>query len=309
MKLYCVLATIVLTRPTPDLIEMLTPKVPNFFSRPRLPLDSLSSQYAVFMQFSTAVYCPSTVTTKQWDCGVRCQGELEGTVIDESIQDSDTQAAAFVATLPSKKIIAAVFRGTQSVQSFIKDIQFLKTPPDFTVPDIEVGNARIHSGFQSSYLNIRTQTQSSIQKLAKLYPDYEIVFTGHSLGGAMASIAAVDFHVQTKGIYDDRISVITFGQPRVGNEAWANYYDSLPFSSRIFRVVKDADPIAQLPPRFTFYVHGGKQYEINSKNQTFPCEVSGPASESIKCDNSLVSQNFLQHITGYYGWFTYPWFC
>ena len=297
-----------LALPTPESSILKTPPVTSFFSRPRLPFDTLSSQYAFYMQFSTAVYCPSTVTSKNWDCGPRCQGELQDTVIDESIQDSKTQTAAFVATHLGKKQIVAVFRGTQSVQSFIKDIQIIKTRPDFIVPELP-SNVRIHGGFNHAYSTIKTQTRQSVLKLANQYPDYEIVFTGHSLGGAMATLAAVDFHIQTGGVYDDRVSVITFGQPRIGNKDWALYVNSLPFSGKIFRIVKDADPVAQLPPRLLQYVHGGQQYEINNQNQTFPCETSGPASESTKCDNMLFTQNFLQHITGYYGWFTYPWFC
>ena len=291
-------------------MKMKKPTSPAFFSRRRFPLDRLSTQYEVYMQYSTAVYCPTTVTSKSWNCGPRCEGDLIGTVIEESIQDSDTQAAAFVATHHGRKTIVAVFRGTQSVQSFIQDIQILTTPPEFELPFIaKPSNIRVHYGFHSSYMNIRLETQGPLQALAKRYPDYEIVFTGHSLGGAMASLASVDFHSMTNGLYDDRISLITFGQPRIGNKAWAQFFDGLSFSSRAVRIVKDADPIAQLPPRFTGYVHGGRQYEINHRNQTVPCETTGPGGESRQCNDLLINQNFIAHITGYYGWWTYPWFC
>ena len=46
------------------------------------------------------------------------------------------------------------------------------------------------------------------------YPEYEVIFTGHSLGGAVANLAAFDFanarHYRSFRLY-------TFGQPRVGD--------------------------------------------------------------------------------------------
>ncbi len=48
----------------------------------------------------------------------------------------------------------------------------------------------------------------------------KIIVTGHSLGGSLAILAAADLH-KTHGKIDQ---VYTFGQPRVGNAAFASYY-------------------------------------------------------------------------------------
>ena len=48
----------------------------------------------------------------------------------------------------------------------------------------------------------------------KNYPDYAVVFTGHSLGGALANLFAINFRQKYPG---KEVKLYTFGQPRVGN--------------------------------------------------------------------------------------------
>ena len=54
--------------------------------------------------------------------------------------------------------------------------------------------------------------------------DYEIWVTGHSLGGAIASIAGAAILAELK-VENERIKVITFGQPRTGDREYAAAYD------------------------------------------------------------------------------------
>jgi hypothetical protein len=294
-----------------------TPSSPTFYIAPQRPYTGLSQQFAVYMQYSTAAYCPSTVTSKNWACGARCQGETTGTIVDAAVQYSRLQSAGFVAYHPGRREIIVAFRGTQSIQSALQDIQLWKSEPDFEPVDwkkIFVASnfpprLKIHSGFEDAYAYIRNEIQGSVARLAEQFRDYKIIFTGHSLGGAMTEIAAADFHILTNGRYSDRVSVTTFGQPRVGNPEWASYLQSLPFARRFTRVVADKDPVAQLPPTFLNYQFAGYQYEINRSNETVACATSGPNGETEQCSDSVLSLNILQHITGYYGWWTYPWFC
>uniref|UniRef100_A0A1I7XI68 Peptidase A1 domain-containing protein n=1 Tax=Heterorhabditis bacteriophora TaxID=37862 RepID=A0A1I7XI68_HETBA len=65
------------------------------------------------------------------------------------------------------------------------------------------------------------------------YKDYNIMFTGHSLGGALASLAAART-VRQGYRQGNQIKIITFGQPRVGDLN--------------FRVVFRRDIVPHLPP-------------------------------------------------------------
>ena len=84
-------------------------------------------------------------------------------------------------------------------------------------------------------------------------PSYELWVTGHSLGAAMASIGAAT--ISKYGYLPvEKIKLITFGQPRVGNDSYAAAVDKLiPYS---VRVVHDHDLVAHLPPEGMLgYVH------------------------------------------------------
>ena len=63
---------------------------------------------------------------------------------------------------------------------------------------------------------------TEVDRLSKLYNTLQVKTTGHSLGAAIANLAAMDF---VRAGYD--VSLYNFGQPRVGNKAYAVYTGAL----------------------------------------------------------------------------------
>uniref|UniRef100_A0A915NX08 Fungal lipase-like domain-containing protein n=1 Tax=Meloidogyne floridensis TaxID=298350 RepID=A0A915NX08_9BILA len=59
-----------------------------------------------------------------------------------------------------------------------------------------------------------------IHYLLRQHKHYEVWITGHSLGGALAAIAAAKL-IQSKEIGPDKIKLVTFGQPRTGDSGFA----------------------------------------------------------------------------------------
>ena len=92
--------------------------------------------------------------------------------------------------------------------------------------------------------------------LQKAYPNYKILTTGHSLGGALASIAAGTI-ADNKYASPNNIMMITFGQPRVGDSKYAASMNKLvPYT---FRVINGRDPVVLVPPMKYGYHHHGKE--------------------------------------------------
>ena len=71
-------------------------------------------------------------------------------------------------------------------------------------------DCQVHTGFKKCFDRTANSTKLAVLHLHKSYPDFEIVVTGHSLGGAISNLMAVSL-VQS-GL---NISHYSFGSPRV----------------------------------------------------------------------------------------------
>ena len=99
-----------------------------------------------------------------------------------------------------------------------------------------------------------TNNNKITNKLPEGPPIKHVVFSGHSLGGALATLAAVQFAKQYPDIV---VSCVTFGSPRVGNGSFAQMFNKCCAGS--FRFVNEDDPVPMgpTPIRFT-HVKGGQ---------------------------------------------------
>jgi len=151
--------------------------------------------------------------------------------------DDKTHTYGF-AGFNSREIVVS-FRGSQDLINWIYNLRFPKTAPYDDIP-----NARVHKGFYQCYESVQTELRPAIAALVQAHPDLPIVVTGHSLGGAIAVICAVDLdlHVVQGKI---PISVWTYGAPRVGNAEFSDFYDT--HTDVSWRTVNQNDIVPHLP--------------------------------------------------------------
>ncbi|CAK5110062.1 unnamed protein product [Meloidogyne enterolobii] len=64
----------------------------------------------------------------------------------------------------------------------------------------------------------------TIVDLLRKHRGYELWITGHSLGGSLAALAAAKL-VHIKAIPQDKVKLVTFGQPRTGDSGFAAAMD------------------------------------------------------------------------------------
>lgn len=83
----------------------------------------------------------------------------------------------------------------------------------------------MHSGFLTVWeLAFKSIVLTQMEELMKSHGEMKPVYvTGHSLGGALAQIAALSL---TRQFPRSEISVFSFGSPRIGNKACADYLNS-----------------------------------------------------------------------------------
>lgn len=124
----------------------------------------------------------------------------------------------------SKKQIVVCFRGTENLFDIHKDLTLRQVP----YPFVERAG-KIHQGFTEMYQGtIRSQLFRTLRTLSS---KKQLILCGHSMGGAIATIAAMDLACNTKFAHPH---LYTFGSPRVGNAAFVHLFNqTIPNSYRI----------------------------------------------------------------------------
>ncbi len=122
------------------------------------------------------------------------------------------------------------------------------------------GFGQVHAGFQDVYELVRANIAANLATAAAGCD--QILITGHSLGAALAVLAAPDIaRNMPPNTVEPRL--ITFAGPRVGVSDFAAKFNALIESC--YRVVNFLDVVPYLPP--TPYVHVGAQISVDSGGQ------------------------------------------
>jgi triacylglycerol lipase len=160
----------------------------------------------------------------------------------ETISIADTEAMV----AETDKFVVVAFRGTSSRAHLKTDIQ-----ARLNVARVAVDGrcVRVHAGFYAAFSKI----ESKLREVLTARDEAKAVYlTGHSLGGALALVAAAAFGGNDK--LGDRIAAVyTFGAPRVGGADFPNLV-----KAPHYRVVNSGDVVPLVPPNWlTGYVHTG----------------------------------------------------
>jgi triacylglycerol lipase len=127
-----------------------------------------------------------------------------------------------------KDFVIVAFRGTQPGQW--KDIL-----ADANIVLVPWPTGMVHLGFKKAFDVIRPQLDPILDRLV---PGRTLWLCGHSLGAALATLAA-DHYAATRG-------VCTLGSPRIGDPAFAHAFDTK-LSGKTLRYINDHDVVTHVP--------------------------------------------------------------
>jgi hypothetical protein len=261
-------------------------------------------------KFAVVPECKQIFEQKTFGCGERCNGAANGTTLFAPVVGKEGFSSALVLVNEQLKTIFVSYRSSDGWDNWVTDafIWFTKIdwantkgdsqePLKFSPKSIPK-DARIHAGLKQTYVLLRKDIIEATEKAAKLYPSFKIVFSGLSLGAAMAMAGAVDFYDQ-RG-FGDRIYVYTYGMARIGNQAWRDHVEKLPFANRIYRINSYGDPVSYLPPKWLGYRHVGRQYNFKDFGPIAECSRDS-IGESTECYHPIWKTNTDRHFD-YYDW-------
>ncbi|KAK9819503.1 hypothetical protein WJX74_000076 [Apatococcus lobatus] len=180
------------------------------------------------------------------------------------VYEPSTDSKAMIAW--NKDIILLSFRGTASIKAAKLDLEGYRVchPPKrgsgwkHTRPCVHAGFLAgwRGNGFSQTLLNLIWK-----EVLQERMPNRQprILITGHSLGGALATLAAFDI---AKELRLSNISVVTFGAPRTGNRAFAREYELVVPDT--WHVINAKDPVTHWAKFAGFYKRCGQRVLVSA---------------------------------------------
>jgi triacylglycerol lipase len=184
--------------------------------------------------------------------------------------NTDTQCAILL----DRDAMYIVFRGSEKQLDWDTNLDFTQEVFEFKqevireqiVEDQEKiypyaaksrSGAKMHRGFTTAFLSVRDR----IHEFIKNNPASRVTVTGHSLGGALATLCAVDLQFNFSDQFS--IDIYTFGAPRVGNDGFTDSFDRrMPES---YRFINGMDIVPALPRWWQGYRHVNKEYRLGKR--------------------------------------------
>lgn len=155
--------------------------------------------------------------------------------------------------LANDRAIVVAFRGTEpgKLKDWMSNL-------DIQLVDGPFG--QVHCGFNLAL----THVWDEINARVATYQDkaQSLWLTGHSLGAALATLAAARWREADKPVH----GLYSFGGPRVGNRAFERTFDQ-DFGARNFRFVNNTDLVTRVPLRAMGYSHAGTTLCFDDKGK------------------------------------------
>ena len=215
---------------------------------------------------SSAAYCG-----KESYNNMILDGPVSGFVIKDILYDPKSDVEGYIGILDYTKTIHIVFRGSSSIRNWIDDFEIKKINYK-TFPQC---NCEIHDGFYSAVLHLKDQTINTVKNLINNY-NYNVICNGHSLGASLTQIMCME--LEDVGI---KTSVYNYGQPRVGDENYAQFSNSI--IKDYYRFTHYKDSVPHVPPNEIGYYHScGEIYE----------DYNGLLNECVLCEDPHCADQF-----------------
>ncbi|KAJ3706951.1 hypothetical protein LUZ61_010656, partial [Rhynchospora tenuis] len=223
-----------------------------------------------------------------------------------AVCDSDREIARM-----GRRDITIVLRGTATCHEWFENLRASLTPLE-EGEETQQGNntsqvPKVAQGFLSLYKSATEEVKSlsnsvieEVKRLMELYKGEELSITvvGHSLGAALALLVADE--VSACAPHVPPVAVVSFGGPKVGNQAFAERLENR--RVKVLRVVNEGDVITRVPgleiPRIGHvkegYAHVGVELKVDSKASPCLRSDAGPA-----CSHDL--EAYLHLVDGFAG--------
>jgi predicted lipase len=220
------------------------------------------------LNISQASYCVGS--TSDWNCET-CLSTIQ---VSDVIENGGVRVLNAIDHEREKIIIS--FRGSSNIHNWIDNIQISHINPYDDYADVSVDK-----GFYKALNYVKEPVYNFINNMQSTYSNYNILITGHSLGGALSTLASFEI-IYINGIKPENVELITFGSPRVGNNVFKKYMLPLGLS---WRTTHYYDIVPHVPEEFLDYIHISQEIWYNENSSSYKI-CDDEIVEDDSCSNS-----------------------
>ncbi|CUE81955.1 lipase, putative [Bodo saltans] len=251
--------------------------------------------------YGKAVNCNRT-SIENWSCET-CQN-ISGMKDVRVFHNETTGGQAYVGFNEVSNTLVVTFRGSVDIQNWINNLDFFFI--DYPNSDCTTFNGgsscQVHRGFLNVYESIKFE--GLLSYVNSLWTSVKskspsVLVTGHSLGGALAILGGVDVTLLLRDQTSD-IHVYTYGEPRVGNPAWAKWVaESVLIGGKQYRLTHESDPVPRLPPLEFGFLHVPHEVWYNNDlagDHFTVCMDNATAEDYANCENTQYAFDTSDHL-------------
>ena len=163
-----------------------------------LCLSAYTPKISLELAYMSSIAYESTTSIDAWNCPRCSKYHLSNT---KSFSNSVGDLQGFTGYSSTLGGIVLAFRGSSNIQNWIINLS------TNMVAYPNCNGCKVHNGFYAGWNLAKSLVNGQIQSLRALYRNTPIYITGHSLGGALASLAAVD----VKSLFGNVAALYTYG--------------------------------------------------------------------------------------------------
>jgi len=266
------------------------------------------AEFVPYIEFARAAYCkPSKIAG--WKCGGACRA-VPGFEPTLRGGDGDEIQYYYVGFWPAQSAVVVAHQGTDPLElkADLTDLEIEFVALDPTLFPNVPSDVQVHLGFATEHKKTASLILAEVKNLMAKYSSTHVILIGHSLGGALAELDTLYMRLNLPG--GTRVQGATFGTPRVGNAAWATFFDAQ--VTEFKRVNNKRDLVPTLPPYGLGFRHPSGEIHIDSSGNPVVCP--GPDDDVDPGCSDLTVPTFLEgslwdHLGPYQGIFIGTIFC
>ncbi|KAG7086415.1 hypothetical protein E1B28_002370 [Marasmius oreades] len=261
--------------------------------------DKQVACFRPFTHYASAAYCPSQ-QIKNWTCGEDCRANPTFEVVDAG---GDGAAVQFwyVGFDASLNTVVIGHQGTDRsrIQAIITDAIFLPVPlRSKYFPDIP-WSIKVHLGFKEEHAKTAENILQAVTTTLMHHPQASVAVVGHSLGGALALLDSLYLALHLAPT--TKITMVGYGMPRVGNDAFARYIDQHSTIS-LYHITNKKDPVPVMPAQTLGFHHCNGELHIREDDAWISCPGhDNPSKECSAGAVGIFGRNVKDHSGPYDG--------